>query len=306
MMNMYNDLDSIVHALQSEPQRLIEHSEAFYRAELDRVAALVGKPAQRTVLAIAGPSGSGKTTTAKLLCNILRRRGVHAEMISLDDFYLGISRTPFDENGKQDFESISALDLDHLHACFSTLLQTGSCDLPVFDFNTGEAAAHTRRITLGNGGVAIIEGLHAINPQLVRAIGDVRLIKLFVNVDSRVLQGDGTVVFSRRDLRLMRRASRDLIYRNSPLSNTLRMWPDVVAGEEEYLFSHKSTADRIINTFHSYEPAVFRARMLRCIAELERTSEAFGYVARIEQGLKRIPPLDAEQVPQDSLLREFL
>lgn len=306
MKNMLNCLDEITAALQTDPARLIEQSEAFYHDELHTVADLIGRPEHRTILAIAGPSGSGKTTTAKLMCSILKQRGVPAEMISLDDFYLGVGKTPVDENGKQDFESISALNLERIHACFRDLAQSGACDLPVFDFNTGEPASHTRRITLEHGGVAIVEGLHAINPRLISAIGDEHIIKLFVNVDTRVLDENGEVAFSRRDLRLMRRASRDLIYRNSPLSNTLRMWPDVVAGEEKNLFPHKDTADRVINTFHPYEPAVFRARMLNCIAGIDREAPAFHYVERIERSLNRIPALDETKVPENSLLREFL
>ena len=306
MKNILNNLNIINERIDYDPELFVAETEQNYRETLLALAKQVSDPDTRAIIALAGPSGSGKTTTAAMLCKILSETGIKAEMISLDDFYLGLKRTPVDENGKRDYESVTALDLPLLKECLTELDRTGECDLPVFDFNLSEPAEHKRHISLGKSGVAIIEGLHAINPLLTDVLHKNRVVKLFVNVDNRIVDDSGETLFTRRDLRLMRRSSRDEIHRNSSLSNTLKMWPDVVVGERKNLFPYKGNADYIVNSFHPYELALFKDRMIRFIEELEPTDPGYKYVERIKLSLEKTAGMDQTLLPADSLLREFI
>lgn len=301
-----NTLGAINQHLLSDAAGFIRQCEAEFYDSIHQVADRIPHGKDRTIIMLAGPSSSGKTTSAHILCKALEERGIGSDTVSLDDFYLGVSNTPVDENGKHDFESVNALDLKEIHRCFGQVTEKGSCDFPMFDFKVGERSEQKRNVTLQKGDVLIVEGLHALNPILIRAVDAGHLMKLYVNVDCRVFDDAGNILLTRRDLRLIRRISRDIIYRNSPIGNTLGMWPAVQHGERAYLFPHSSSADYVINTFHPYEPALFKEDILTQILALDPTHPQYEYVMRISYGLDKFVSIPHRLVPANSLLREFI
>ena len=201
---------------------------------------------------------------------------------------------------------MQALDLDELHRCFAQIAQTGECLFPLFDFHTGERSPQGRLIRAELGDVIIVEGLHALNPLLLSAVPADRLVKLYVNVGNRVYDDEGGILLTRRDIRLIRRISRDQIYRNSGIENTLRMWPDVQHGERNYLFPHSGAADYTINSFHPYELCVFKEDVLTMITGLDPRHPQYNFALQAAYGLDRFVSLPHTLVPKTSLMREFI
>ncbi len=306
MSDRLNQLEQINEALRQDPAAFVRQCETDYFREVTTVVEQMGICAQRRILLLAGPSGSGKTTTAHILADAFRRKGIQSGIISLDDFFLGKTRTPVEENGKQNYECVEALDLQEIHTCFTKLLTQGETTVPRFDFITGEPAPERSPLQLQEGGIIIVEGLHALHPKIVSALPADQVRKLFVSVDSQVVDAEGALVFRRRQIRLMRRISRDLLYRNASVELTLSMWSDVIAGEFSYLFPHRNTVDYEINTFHPYEPALFRDILLEKFRDVDPACPHAHFLVDLQVGLERFAGLPEELVPENSLLREFI
>ena len=304
------EVGRINDALQKDPAVRVAADEHIYHDAIRQFANTVAGRAPSVggsqIIMLAGPTSSGKTTTAHILRDMLAHRGVGAVTISLDDFYLRPDCMPVPEDGKPDFESVHALDLPLLNACFMELLEKGETQLPQFDFQAAARAAQRTRVQLRPGDVAIVEGIHALNPLIVDPLPADNLLKLYISVASDLQDDRGNVLLSGRELRLVRRILRDYSYRNSTPSNTLEMWPGVVAGEEKHLAPYTDDADYRINTFHSYEPSIFRDRVLELLETVSPENTLYGQVRRLQAGLAPMRSLSWELVPGNSVLREFI
>lgn len=295
----------------ARPAAFMEEEDARYFSEIDRVARRLQSDGGHVFVMLAGPSSSGKTTTAFYLQRRLQALGTQAHVVSLDDFYRGRGLAPRLPDGSFDYESPDALDLPVLARCLQQLAETGSAELPVFDFTTGRPAAHTRTLALQEQAIVIFEGIHALTPSLRLELPHGTVHKLFVNTLSRVTDG-GETVLKRRDLRLTRRLLRDERFRACPVEETLRMWQQVARGEELYLFPHTDDVDLLIDTTLAYEPCLLGPPLLPQLRKLERghpadpADSADPAAKRLLLALPRFVPLPVEQLPQDSLLHEFL
>ena len=304
------EVGQINEALKEHPAARIAADEHSYHDAIRAFANIVAGRAPSIkgsqIIMLAGPTSSGKTTTAHILRDMLSHRGVGAVTISLDDFYLRPDCMPTPENGKPDFESIHALDLPLMHTCFMELLEKGETFLPRFDFQSAARAAERNHVRLEPGDVAIVEGIHALNPLIVDALPADNLLRLYISVASDLKDDLGNVLLTGRELRLVRRISRDHIYRNSTPANTLDMWPGVVEGEEKHLAPYTGDADYRINTFHSYEPAIFRDHVLELLETVPKCNPLYGQVRRLQAGLAPMRSLSWNLVPDNSVLREFI
>lgn len=297
-------LNDINRMAAQQSANWIQGVEREYNAVLDQTAERIQKGGQRIVM-LAGPSGSGKTTTANMLSRHLVAHGAQAAVISLDDFYLNPQDMPRLDDGTPDFESVHSLDLDHLHRCLCDLLETRRCELPLFDFITHRIEGQTRLLELGEGDVVIFEGLHALNPIICDRLPAHELCRLHVHVGQSI-QNEGETLLSARDLRLVRRLIRDHRFRNSTPSNTLEMWKGVVRGEEQYLKPFEHTASISVDSFHCYEPCVFRDPFLELLKQVDPADANYPLMERVGKALALLAPLPMEEVPSDSLLREFI
>jgi uridine kinase len=255
---------------------------------------------------LAGPSSAGKTTTALRLKTALENLGVNTFTISLDDFYKNREDSPRLPDGTPDFETVNALDLPLLSKTLNTLMEKGAADIPVFDFVTGSRSDKINRIELGKSDVVVVEGLHALNPVITQTLPAQRLLKMYINVSSRIYDKDGDIILNKRNMRLIRRMTRDIRSRGSSFENTLSMWNTVGAGEDKYLFPFRDEADIKINTIILYESCVFRNIAIPMLGEISRSSVHYSDAQRLIRGLERFEPLSPEYVPENSLLREFL
>ncbi|MDR2753759.1 MAG: nucleoside kinase [Oscillospiraceae bacterium] len=306
MSVIHNELDYINALAASDPAALAAQSEARYKNIIALAAEkALGKHAGgagRTIL-LAGPSSSGKTTTALRLAQALGARGVQTHRVSLDDFYYENTHMPLLPDGTPDIESVYALDLPLLRATLRCLEETGRADVPHFCFKEGKRTRWDP-LTTGPNDLLVLEGLHALNPEITQMAP--QALKIYINVSSRIYDGKGGIVLNKRSLRLVRRILRDSQFRGTGAAETIGMWPGVTAGEDRYLSPCKKSADVRVNTIHIYEPCVFAGRVLPLLEEIQTDAPAGRQAGQLAKALRRFAPLPDKIVPKDSLLREFL
>ncbi len=291
--------------LTDDPAELIADAEASYYREIDALCARLVSNRACKILLLAGPTCSGKTTTAHILCDHLTAAGRKAQVVSLDDFYFEPDRMPLLANGEADIESVHALDLDAVQTCFAALCRDGVSEMPVYDFRR-KTRAGKRQISAENGGVVIVEGLHALNPLISGSLPPANLFRLYISVTDKIFFSDGSLALSSRQMRLIRRISRDALYRGADIETTMRLWSGVVAGEETHLYRFKHTADHQFSTLIRYEPAVFRDTVLSMARSVSPQVPNYEYLAKTVHALEKFRSLDRSMVPENSLLREFI
>ena len=256
------------------------------------------------LICIAGPSSSGKTTFANRLRIELLSRGIKPLRISMDDYYLDRGQTPLDEEGKPDFESINALDVELFNQNLADLIAGLEVDLPKYDFKQGKRVKG-RTITVPQDQPIIIEGIHALNEKLTASIPAHQKFKIFIAPQSQV-NIDNHNPMSLTDLRLLRRMVRDHQFRNSSAISTLEMWPSVRKGEFKWIYDTQEGANYVFNSFSAYELSVMKKYAMPLLEEISTESEHFPVAERLIRMLKFFDDLPDTWVPCNSIIREFI
>lgn len=297
----------VINALAAEgPAHIIELGDRRFQKHVQAVARQILQNGARLVL-LAGPSSSGKTTTAHMLAQALTELGHPAQIISTDDFYLGAAHAPLRPDGTPDLECPQAMDLAALQQCLRDLVRTGGCDTPVFDFARQMSVPNGRTVRLAENGVAVVEGIHALNPLLTKLVPDERrIMRVFLSVRQEVRNG-AEVLLKPAQVRLIRRIVRDHNFRSTSPVQTLRMWPSVMEGEARYISPWRKHADAAINSLHAYEFGVLRAYALPLLQTAEDADPAICREAQdLAFALMLFTPIPPALVPQTSLIREFI
>ena len=306
MANINNKLEFINEQAKNNTKDFVKTCETRYQNIIDDIAQRIVDEKGREIVMLAGPSSAGKTTTAKKLCEALNKKGVKTYVLSLDDFYLNREDIPYLPDGTQDFETVDALDLELFSKCVNELLKGETVKNPIFDFTTGKrSATKFNEITLGSEDIVIIEGLHALNPVITEQIVG-KLLKIYINVSSRIYDEKNNIILNKRNMRFVRRMVRDYKFRDSSVTNTYKLWKNVTAGEDKYLFPYRHLADIKINTIHLYETCVLKNQALSLLYESEISEEFKDDAKRLRKALEKFECIDISLVPEDSLLREFL
>ena len=303
---MKNTLQVINDFALNSPRELIARAERHYDRELSEIAKRISEDDDIKIVALAGPSASGKTTTAHILREKLRELDEETEIISLDDFYLPIDSLPLLEDGTRDIESVNALDIPLINKCFNEIIRTGKTVLPKFKFSTKERIINAREIDLSGRGIAIVEGLHALNPLITDLVPSKNIFKAYISVNRGIVNEDGSRLLSSRQIRLARRVLRDRTFRGTPVNETLSLWQGVVEGEEKYLYCFKETADVQIKTLHIYEPCLYRNEILSLKDEISEDAPLKDYFLKTAAALERFVPIESALVPENSLITEFI
>lgn len=252
---------------------------------------------------LTGPSSTGKTTSANRLAAEIRSRGRKCVVVSLDDFFVGEGRYPKRPDGSDDYECPEALDLPLLHDFMLQLAATGHAESPIFDFLTQFPAPVTRHIDC-EGGVAIIEGLHALNPLLAAGMPQGSQFNIYASLLEEYCGPDNKRSLNTRDIRLARRMTRDFRFRAHPPEFTLALWSHVCNSEKQYVQAFRSRADLLLDTSFSYEPCLWSSALSALVSKT-----APDYVARVQalcQEFSTFLPLPGSIVPADSMMREFI
>lgn len=306
MANINNNLEYINEQAKNNTLDFVLKCEQRYHNIINDIAEHIENEKGREIVMLAGPSSAGKTTTAKKLCEALNNKGIKTYVLSLDDFYLNREDIPYLPDGTQDYETVYALDLDLFTECVNKLLMGETVKNPIFDFTTGKRSdKEFNEITLGKEDVVIIEGLHALNPVITEKI-EGKLLKIYINVSSRIYDNKGNIILNKRNMRFVRRMVRDYKFRNSTVNNTYKLWKNVTAGEDKYLFPFRDNADIKVNTIHLYETCVLKSQALPLLYESEISNEYKDDAKKLCKALEKFEDIDISSVPEDSLLREFL
>lgn len=280
-------------------------AEALQEKKLAHVADLIAKGEREPrIVLLSGPSASGKTTTVKRLSIQLRVNGLRPLMINLDDFFVERERTPKDEHGEYDFEAFDAIDVQLLQDCVRRLLKGEEVALPKFDFHAGRPVPG-RRVQLPEGQPLLLEGIHALNPNLLPEFPDGLKFKIYISPLSHLNIDDHNRIAS-SDARLIRRMVRDSRYRGYDGVATLSRWPSVRRGEEKNIFPYQNQADYIFNSALPYEVSVLKAYALPVLQSVPRSNPLFSEAARLIKFMSYFREIKPDIVPRHSLMREFI
>ena len=255
---------------------------------------------------IAGPSSSGKTSSNQRLCVQLEVNGLHPIPISMDNYYVNREDTPKNPDGTYDFERVDVIDIPLFNEHLKRLLRGETVMLPYYNFMTGHREYRGQTMCMRENSIFVIEGIHALNRKVTESVPDENKLKIFVSA----LTPMSLDAFNRihtTDLRMLRRMVRDSRFRSHDALNTIKMWPSVRRGEENYIFPCQEEADIFFNTSLIYEPAILRkfaVPLLQTVPKEEKT--AYFTARRLLRLLGLIEPLDEDMIPNNSILKEFI
>ena len=253
---------------------------------------------------IAGPSSSGKTTTSKRLSIQMVINGLRPIPISLDDYFVDREKTPRDEKGEYDYESLYSLNLPLLNEHLEKLFRGEEVEMPRYDFPTGRSVMSGKRLRLNPGDVLVVEGIHALNPELTAQIPAQMKYKLYASALMTILLVYHNYI-STTDNRLLRRIIRDYKYRGCSALDTIHRWPSVKRGENKWIFPYQENADAVFNTAMIYELAVIRQQAEPLLEQVPENCPEYSEAYRLRKFLRYFTPIDYQYMPHNSLLREF-
>ena len=288
-------------------QDIILVSEAMQEKQVAKIAEKIAdgyKEGIRIVL-ISGPSSSGKTTFCKRLQVQLTTNLLHPVGISLDDYFLNREDTPKDEHGEYDFESLYALDLPYFNKDLKKLLSGEEIDLPTFNFETGQRVFKGKKLKLRENSILVIEGIHALNPELTEFIDDKYKYRVYVSVLTSISLDNHNWIPT-TDNRLLRRIIRDYRFRGYSAEDTINRWPSVRRGEDKWIFPYQENADAMFNSAMLYELAALRKFAEPILAQVPESSKANAEAYRLLRFLRYFNYIPTEELTGTSLLREFL
>ena len=285
--------------------QLIQISEALQEKKIARIADEIVRRQGIKLVLIAGPSSSGKTTTCKRLSVQLAVNGVNPVNISLDDYFLDRDKTPRDEKGDYDFEHLHALNLPLLNEQLTALFRGEEVELPRYDFPTGTSQKSGRRLRLGENEILVVEGIHALNPELTSQIPNEQIFRIYASALTTILLDNHNYIPT-TDNRLLRRIIRDHKYRAVTAQETIRRWPSVRAGENRWIFPYQENADAMFNTAMLFELAVIKSQAEPLLEQVPENCPEHAEAYRLLKFLRYIKPIPETQIPPTSLLREFL
>ena len=301
-VNYINELNRKIET--GEWRDLLLITEAYHEKKIARIADQIKKNGRRIIL-IAGPSASGKTTFAQRLCIQLRVNGMRPLYMGTDDYFVERSDMIPDENGKLNFEDLTAVDLDLFNSQMNDLLDGKTVDMPVFDFITGSKRYGTRITRAEKDQPIVIEGIHALNPELTKGIANNEKFRIYISPLTVLNLNDHNRV-PLTDIRLIRRMARDIRSRGRSAEQTLEQWNSVRAGEEKNIFPFSSEADVLFNSTVIYEMAVLRPFVEEGLKAVKPGDEKYLEAQRILRLLQCVRPLeDLSNISTNSIIREF-
>ncbi len=283
---------------------LINVAEALQEKRIAGIADDIHQRKARIVL-ISGPSSSGKTTFSKRLSVQLMTNGLRPVALSLDDYFVDRELTPLDEQGQYDFESLYALDLPFFNAQLNALLQGEEVELTKFDFTTGKRVLTGNKLRIDEHTVLIIEGIHALNPELTSHIPSADKYKIYVSALTSIMLDDHNYIPT-TDNRLLRRILRDYKYRGYSAEDTISRWPSVRKGEEKWIFPFQENADAMFNSALLFELAILKGYLTPILEQVKENRPEYSEAYRLNKFLQYFETIPDNDLPPTSLLREFL
>ncbi|MGJ3239955.1 MAG: nucleoside kinase [Anaerolineae bacterium] len=304
------DIGRLNHLVrQDNIQELILIAEALHEQNVARIAMQILEQHQQgtRIILIAGPSSSGKTTFSKRLAIQLLALGLRPYTVEMDNYFVERDKTPRDEHGEYDFESIDALNRILLNQHLLQLMRGEEVQLPRFNFHSGiSETGKIARITPNQ--IIILEGIHGMNPRLLEHVPSDNIFRIYVSVLSQV-NIDSHNRVPTTDVRLLRRIVRDATTRGYSATDTIERWNSVRSGEKRNIFPYQENADVMFNSGLAYELAALRPVVEPLLLQVEPHTRPHLESNRLLSFLQWVEPLQPGQsalIPDTSLLREFI
>lgn len=296
-------LNKLIH--DRKVNNFITITETLQTKMISDIADQIQEKKSIKVVLIAGPSSSGKTTSSKKLSLQLEARGFRPKVISLDNYYVGRSETPKDENGNYDYECLEALNIKLLNENLVDMFNGKEVQLPSYDFHEGVSYFKGDAMRLEENDILVMEGIHGLNDRLTPLVAPEFKFKIYLSALTQLNLDDHNRI-STSDNRLIRRIVRDSQYRGKSAADTIGMWENVRKGERLHIFPFQNNADAMLNTALDYELSVlgvYAAPLLRCVTPMQKE---YGEACRLLKFLENFQTIPATAVPNDSIIREFI
>lgn len=298
------DLNQIVS--KGNSNNVIRLAETYYNNQLYHIADRIYNERKNVKLVlIAGPSSSGKTTTSKKLEIHLQSRGINTHQISIDDYFIDRDKTPRLLNGELDTESLNCVDVTLFNKHLTKLLEGGKVELPEYNFLTGKREYKGKVLQLKENDIIIIEGLHGLNDDLTISIERNKKFKIYISALTQINIDNHNRIHT-SDTRKLRRIVRDNKFRSYNASATLKMWKNIRQGEEKYIFPYQDDADEIINSALLYEIGILKTYAEPLLFSVPESDENYHEALRLINLLRNFLPIPSDEIPTDSVLREFI
>ena len=304
-LDIFSVADLNNQVVQGQTKELILTQEAYHEKQLAQIAEEIASHPEKKLVMIAGPSSSGKTTFSHRLAAQLSVYGLKPHPIPMDNYFVDREHTPRDEDGNYNFECLEAIDREQFNEDMNRLLAGEAVELPTFNFKTGKREYKGNVKKLGKNDILVIEGIHGLNDQLSYRLPRESKYKIYISALTQ-LNVDEHNRISTTDGRLLRRLVRDARTRGASARDTIAMWPSVRRGEENYIFPYQESADVMFNSALIYELAVLKIYAEPLLFGIGRDMPEFVEAKRLLKFLDYFVPIPADQIPNNSLVREFI
>jgi uridine kinase len=300
------DVGALNEAIEGGRAReVILVTEALHGQRIAEIAQQITERAKEVrAILISGPSSSGKTTFSKRLAIQLLAQGLSPFALEMDNYFVDRDKTPRDEKGDYDFESIEALDRSLLNEHITRLIAGEQVQLPRYDFHDGKRKEGDV-VKLGADQIIILEGIHGLNPALLPNVPSNKTFKIYASALTQ-LNLDRYNRIPTTDTRLLRRIVRDARDRGYSVQQTIQRWDSVQRGEKKYIFPYQEYADVMFNSALTYELSALKPLVEPLLRQAPYGTQEYVEAKRLLTFLEWFLPVDLELIPDNSILREFI
>ncbi len=297
------DVESILENMKDETAFILKCEEEFHDKISNAVVEILKNKEEKPILCLSGPSGSGKTTTAMRLRDYLENIGVPVCMLSMDNFFIPVTRRPPEAT---DWESPYCVDFDWLMRVAVSLSEGKLTEVPIYDFTTNDIGRLEKMQGI-KGSLILIEGIHMLNPMILDRF-EGKAQGIYVAPRTRIVTPQDRVLRPEQ-VRILRRMVRDLEGRGRSFKETILKAESVDAGEMKNITPFKGNASIHIDTFHDYEPCILAQHLRELVPNDEELTPEFIKEYKMTEPFKLfkyLPPIDTRYIPKDSIVREFI
>ena len=175
-------------------------------------------------IGIAGGTGSGKTTLTE---HLAQRFGSEISVVHHDNYYKRQDR-PFEERCLQNYDHPDAFETERMVDDLKRLKTGEAIHCPVYDYTIHNRTDDT--VTVSPAPVVIVEGILIFQNKALRDLLD---IKIFVETDA--------------DVRILRRAQRDVEERGRSLTSVVNQYLSTVKPmHEQFVEPSRKFADIVV------------------------------------------------------------
>ena len=151
----------------------------------------------------------------------------------------------------------------------------------------------------------IVEGIHCLNDELTKSIDKQYKYKIYVSPLVELNIDDHNHINS-VDIRKLRRIIRDSKTRGMSARKTLELWKDIQKGEINNIYPYQFDVDALVDSGLVYEIGVLKTYVEPLLYSVDSSALEYPEAIRLINLLRNFLPITSDDVPMDSVLREFI